>query len=109
MPRRRSIPGKSVDAEPLARQFGPTDVAAREAGHNYCEEELEGDRAQAKPERAIGRGKRHHSREPSEVREWIDHRREDVKGEEHEGHQCKVAVQAGGEKARPAGGLNSKR
>src|SRR6266850_2109272 len=85
------------------------DEAAREAGHHDGEQQLEGDRAEAKPEGPVVRGKGHHGCQPPEVREWIDDRGDDVKAEKDERHQGQVSVKAGREETRPSGALDAKR
>ena len=61
----------------IARHDTSADVAADQAGRDDRDDELEGDRSEAEPQRPVVRAERH-QRGESEVREGIDHRSDDV-------------------------------
>ena len=86
---------------PPARRAGPS-RARSEARYDQRDEQVEGERAETEPQRAVARRERDERVDDPQVREGVEQRGEDVRRQQHDHEQGDVAVQAVDDEARRA-------
>ena len=75
-----------------------------QAGHDERDQQVERERSEPEPQRPVRRGERDDGVERAQVGERVEHRREDVRGEQHDDEKRQVPVQAVDEEPRQPGG-----
>ncbi len=88
--------GGEVDGAP--RAVGQP--VAQQAGDDDGEDQVERDRAEPEPQRAIAGDERHERVDDADAHERVGHRGGDVHGDEHDGEERRVAVQQLDDQAR---------
>ena len=88
---------------------GETDPMAQQAGHHQGDEQVDGDRAETKPERPVRRHERDHHVDPPDRRERVGDNRHHMNGEEHEHQQRNIAVHELDHETRPPGAAPAER